>query len=173
MGPVFRGRIAIVTALFLAGCASVGRLSAAGDVHALLIAIRDDDRATFDAHVDKPALEARLQSELVYRARSANLADPLTAASVLFSGPLSRAAGAVLIQPRVFRAVADYYGYRPETPIPGTVALATVLTTLPGDRVCATRKKGGACLLTFARRGGTWRLVDVDPAMLQLKAPGR
>jgi hypothetical protein len=42
----------------LAGCASVQTFDAARDVHAFLVAVRDGDRAAFDAHVDRPALTA-------------------------------------------------------------------------------------------------------------------
>lgn len=45
-------------------------ISAAADVHTLLIAIRDDDRSAFDAHVDRPALEAEFQAVIVERTRA-------------------------------------------------------------------------------------------------------
>ena len=48
----------------LSACASVQRLDAASDVHALLVSIRDDDPATFDAHVDRGALKQELQGKL-------------------------------------------------------------------------------------------------------------
>lgn len=146
----------------LAACATTQRLAAAGDVRSLLIAIRDDDRATFDAHVDRRALEGQIQALMVDKARDARLGEGGSALGVLLSGPLSRAAGGVLIQPEVFRAVADYYGYKPDTPIPGEFTLAAILSSLPDGRVCARDRKSGRCLLTFADEGGTWRLVDFD-----------
>lgn len=146
----------------IAGCATTQRLSAAGDVHSLLIAIRDDDQAAFDAHVDRRALEAELQARMVEKTREARLNQGVTGLGLLLSGPLARAAGGVLIQPEVFRAVADYYGYRPGTPIPGSFALAAALSPLPDGRVCARGRKNGPCLLTFADEGGTWRLVAFD-----------
>ena len=157
----------------LAGCATTERLSAAGDVHSLLIAIRDDDRAAFDAHVDRRALEGQIQSEVVNRTRDASAGDGVAALGMLLSGPLSRAAGGLLIQPDVFRAVADYYGYTPDRPIPGTLALATALTPLPDGRVCAKGRKAGRCLLTFADEGGTWRLVGFDADSVMRGAHGR
>ena len=51
--------VAFIGLLSLTACATTQRLSAAGDVHSLLVAVRDNDRATFDAHVDRPALEAQ------------------------------------------------------------------------------------------------------------------
>src|SRR5882762_5165670 len=109
---VFLQRLAPLAALALAGCATTQRLAAAGDVHTLLVSIRDDDRPTFDAHVDRRALEAQLQSRLVDRAAASNLAETWKGLGVLLSGPLSRAAGGLLLRPDVFRGVAEYYGYR-------------------------------------------------------------
>jgi hypothetical protein len=157
--------------LALAGCATGERLSAAGDVHALMIAIRDDDRPTFDAHVDRRALEAQIQERIVERAAAPGSPTAVKGLGILMSGPLARAAGGVLIQPEVFRAVADYYGYRPATPIPGTFAIASALRPLPDGRVCAVTRSRGPCLVTFAEEDGVWRLVsfDGDSAMLRLR----
>jgi hypothetical protein len=159
---MIRAAAAFFSLLILAGCATTARISAAGDVHSLLVAIRDDDRVTFDAHIDRRALEAEIQATLVDQAKAANLGDAGAGLGLLLSGPLSRAAGGALLRPDVFRAIADYYGYRPDTPIPGQLTLAAVLSPLPDGRVCARNHKGGSCLLTFANEGGTWRLVAVD-----------
>ncbi|MDB5479228.1 MAG: hypothetical protein JWO83_281 [Caulobacteraceae bacterium] len=150
----------------LTGCATTRQLAAAPDVHALLVAIRDDDRAAFEAHVDRRALEAEMQAVMVERSREAGMGDGAAGLGVLLSGPLARAAGSVLIRPEVFRAVADYYGYRPDTPIPGTLSLAVALTPLPDGRVCAKGRKGGPCLLTFADEDGTWKLVAFDASQV-------
>ena len=161
----------IALAAALSGCATAERLSAAGDVHTLLVAIRDDDRPAFDAHVDRRALEAQIQARIVDRTTGARNPDTVRGLGVLLSGPLARAAGGLLIQPEVFRAVADYYGYRPETPIPGVFQLAQILRPLPDGRVCAAKGHRGPCLLTFANEDGVWRLVafDGDEAMLRLR----
>ncbi len=162
---------AILATAIVASCATTQRLAAASDVHSLLVAIRDNDHAAFDAHVDRRALEAQLQARLVDRAAAARLPDAWKGLGVLLSGPVARLAGDTLIQPEVFRAVADYYGYRPDTPIPRALTLAGGLRALPDGRVCAARDKRGPCLLTFADQGGVWRLVgfDGDAAMLRLK----
>lgn len=152
----------------LAACATTERLSAAGDVHALMVAIRDDDQRSFDAHVDRRALEAQIQSRIVARASASGGAT--RGLGLLFSGPMARAAGSLLIRPEVFRAVADYYGYKPDTPIPGTLAIAGMLRPISGGRICAVTRRKGPCLVSFANEGGAWRLVsfDGDPAMLRL-----
>jgi hypothetical protein len=166
--------LAVLCLISLAGCATTQRLAAAGDVHTLLVAIRDDDHAAFDAHVDRRALEGQIQAAMIDRARDANLSDGAAGLGLLLSGPLSRAAGGVLLQPEVFRAVADYYGYRPDAPIPGRLSLAVALTALPDGRVCAKQRKGDACLLTFADEGGVWRLVGFDAdAILRHRKVGR
>jgi hypothetical protein len=166
--------LTLMTGLGLFGCATTRDLSAAGDVRALLLAIRDDDRAAFDAHVDRGALAAQIQGLLVDRARSADIPDGLKGLGLLVSGSLAKAAAGALIRPDVFRAVADDYGYRPDTPIPGTLAIAMMLRPVDDGRVCAAKGKHGPCLLTFAKEEGTWRLVEFDgnAAMLKLGRRG-
>jgi hypothetical protein len=164
--------LALGVALVLSGCATTTRLSAAPDVHALLISIRDDDRQTFDAHVDRKALEAQLQARLVDKTRQTDMADGWKVLGLALSGPAARLAGNLLIQPDVFRAVAEYYGYRPETPIPNSFLVTGALKALPDGRVCATRRHDDRCLMTFANEGGIWRLVgfDGDAALLRMKS---
>jgi hypothetical protein len=162
------GAAALAALALVSACASTERYEAASDVHALLIAVRDDDQRAFDAHVDRRALEAQIQARIVQDA--AGRSRTVKGLGLLFSGPLARAAGGLLIQPEVFRAVADYYGYKPGAPIPGTFAIAQALRPLPDGRLCAARRRKGPCLLTFARENGTWRLVDFgDAAMLNLR----
>ncbi len=158
--------------LLLAACATTERLSAANDVHGLLVAIRDDDRAAFDAHIDRSALEAEIQDVLVRQTKAAGLGDGVAGLGVLVSGPLSHAAGGMLLRPDVFRAVADEYGYSPDKPLPGTVRLAAALTPIDAGRVCAKDPRTGACLLTFAEESGTWRLVAFDASRVLPKPPG-
>lgn len=164
--------VALVLPLALGACATTTRLSAAPDVHALLVSIRNDDRQTFDAHVDRKALEAQLQARLVDKTRQTDMADGWKVLGLALSGPAARVAGNLLIQPEVFRAVAEYYGYRPQTPIPNSFLVAGALKALPDGRVCATRRHDERCLMTFADEGGIWRLVgfDGDAALLRMKS---
>ena len=128
--------LALITAVGLFGCATTRGLSAASDVHALLLSIRDDDRAAFDAHVDRRALAAQIQGILIDRTRATTVPDGVKSLGLLVSGSLAKAAAGALIRPDVFRAIADYYGYRPDTPIPD-----------PGDRHDAATGRGrsGVC----------------------------
>ena len=149
-------------ALLAGACATTQRIEAAGDVHALLIAIRDDDHAGFDAHVDRPALEHELETRLLDRTQQPDTTDSVKALGALLARPLAQLAGDALIRPRVFRAVAEYYGYRPQTPIPNQLEIAEALRALPDGRVCAAKSHKGPCLITFANEAGTWRLVSFD-----------
>lgn len=161
-----RRLIALLAALSLTGCASVQRLDAANDVHALLLSIRDDDQAAFDAHVDRPALEQDLQAKL-----EGKLNKRLGGLGALLGPSVVQAAGDALIQPDVFKFVAEQYGYTPQTKIPGAVAIASALKPLPDGRVCATKHKDGPCLLTFTKEQGVWKLTgfEGDASMLKLR----
>jgi len=159
----------LLAALSLSACASAQRLDAAGDVHALMVAIRDDDKVSFEAHVDRPALEQALGVRL-----SAELAKPKTDPTLKLLGRLlgpsaASIAADALIRPGVFRRVAEYYGYREGQPLPGRMAIAGALKPMGDGRVCATRKKDGPCLLVFTQEQGVWRLsgFEGDTGMLR------
>jgi len=155
--------------LGLTGCASFSRVDAAADVHALLVAIRDNDTATFDAHVDRQALGQQIEGFLMERARSAQMENPLMGLALMFVGPAAGAISDAALQPWVFRTVATYYGYTSGQPIPGPMAIASSLRATGPGQVCATRTRSGPCLLTFARDGDVWRLVRFDGEMSDLR----
>jgi hypothetical protein len=171
MRATMRRLIPLMAAVLLAACSTTTRLSAAGDVHALLVSIRQNDHEAFEAHIDRRALERQLQGRLEDQASRANLSPEWQGVGAMLAGPLSRLASQALIQPEVFRSVAESYGYGADKPIPNTFAVASLLRALPDGRVCAPRKKNGPCLLTFANEGGSWRLVSFegDPSMLRRK----
>lgn len=148
------------TLLGLGGCASVQRVDAAGDVHALLTAVRDNDRPGFERHIDRPALKRQIEARLLAEARGADMAQGLKALGVVLAEPLADLAGDVLIQPRVFRSAAEYYGYDPARPLPSPLAIAGALEPQGQDQVCVKDK--ARCLLTFTHEAGTWRLTGFD-----------
>jgi len=154
-------------AVALSACATATRYDAAGDIHALLVAIRDNDRQAFDAHVDRPALKAQMKSRLTATAiqRGGALGGLLAQSLGGLTDPLVDAA----VQPSVFLAVAEAKGYSPSKPLPGRVTIASSLRYLEGDRVCVVDKKDGPCLLVFANEGGTWRLVAFEGSLDKLK----
>lgn len=149
----------LALALQLAACATPERFSAANDVHAFLVSVRDNDRAAFNAHVDRRALEAQMRQAMLQKVDQAQVGTSLKLLGALLAVPTSRAVGDEIIQPKVFRFAAEYYGYTPDTPIPGVLALSIYMQPLSPDRVCARHGKPPTCLLTFAREGDTWRLV--------------
>ena len=159
-----------LAALTLSACATAQRYDAANDVHALLISIRDNDQAAFDAHVDRPALKRQIEARLTAEGRKAG-GDSLGALSAILAPALAEFAGEALVQPQVFRSVANYYGYDASKPLPGPMVIGSQLKAVGDGQVCATRKKDGPCLLTFTETGGTWRLsgFDGDLSMLRTK----
>lgn len=160
--------LGLIGALFLTACASMQRLDAAKDVHALLLAIRDNDQASFEAHVDRAALKAQLQGKLDEQVAKDQRLRGLAA---LLGPSVVDFAGEALIQPGVFKLVAERYGYTPQTKIPGPVVIASALRELPDGRVCAVEKKDGPCLLIFTKAHGVWKLTGFqgDVSMLRIK----
>jgi hypothetical protein len=163
-----RKLLVALMALSLAACASAQKLGAANDVHALLISIRDNDHAAFDAHVDHEALKAELQSRL---GDALGKKDKTKGLAALLGPSVLDFADQALVQPKTFRLVAEQYGYRSDTQIPGAIAISQALKALPDGRVCATKKKDGPCLLVFTKEQGVWKLTSFegDSSMLRLK----
>jgi predicted small secreted protein len=155
-------------ALTLSACATAQKLGAANDVHALLVSIRDNDHAAFDAHVDHEALKADLQGKIEQQLAGSKKLKGLAA---LIGPSTLDLADQLLVQPKTFRLVAEQYGYRSDMAIPGPIAISQALKTLPDGRVCATKKKDGPCLLVFTREQGVWKLTSFegDSSMLRLK----
>ena len=157
-------------ALLAAGCATTTRLDAAGDVHDLLVAIRDNDKAAFERHIDRGALKRQIEGRMVRETRTSLASDGLKALGYAIAQPAAEMASAVLIQPRALRLAAEHYGYTPDQPIPGRVVIAGSLKHLQDGRVCVTRKKDGPCLLTFTERSGTWKLTSFEGELKDLRA---
>jgi hypothetical protein len=167
-----RARIAaLLGALALAACSTLPKLDAASDIHTFLVAIRDGDRATFDAHVDREALKAQLRARAVSETSRAT-ARPEALGLAFLAGPLVDVAVDALLRPEVFRAVAEMRGYSASRPIPGSFAIAQLVRPIGGDAVCVTNDKGGPCILVFKNEGGTYRLTGFE-GDLSLLRPGR
>ena len=150
-------------------CGVTTQLGAAGDIHAFLIAIRDDDKPVFDAHVDRDALKAQLRARLI--ADAARDQSGLGAIAAVLSRPLVEVAVDELVQPEVFQAVAEYLGYSRQTPVPGQIVIAEALKPIDADNVCVTRKRNGPCVLVFRNEGGVWRLVAFEGDAKLLRLP--
>ena len=168
---MLRALLIAAVALSLSACATVQKLPAAGDVHALLISIRDNDVATFDSLVDRKALNREISARLVAEAGRQDDAR-ISAVAALLGPSIARIAGDAIVQPRVFKAVAEYYGYTPATKIPTALVISQALRQLPDGRICAITKKDGPCLLDFTKaEDGHWKLsgFEGDLSMLRLK----
>ena len=147
----------------LAACAATTKFDAAGDIHAFLVAVRDNDRATFDAHVDKDALKAELRARVVAETAKAKGAKSASVAAVLLASPaLSNLAVDALVRPDVFKAAATYLGYSSDKPLPNRLSIASGLRYVEQDRVCVARKKTDPCLFVFRNDGGVWKLVGYE-----------
>ena len=158
----FRKLAAAFCLLALGACAATTRFDAAGDVHAFLVAIRDGDRAVFDAHVDKDALKSELRARLIAGAANSGKARNAAVAGALLAGPLGDMAADALLRPEVFRAAAQLMGYSADRPIPDRLSIASGLRYVESDRVCVARKKSAPCLFVFRNEGGVWRLVGYE-----------
>ena len=167
---MFRSFALLALAAFvLAGCATASRFDAAGDVHSLLVAIRDNNRAEFDRYVDRRALKASLEGRLMRETSRADMDDGARAVAALLAPGLADIAVDAMIRPEVFRAAANYYGYTADKPLPDWLAIGGALKYLPDGRVCATKKKDGPCLLTFTNVEGTWKLSGFEGDLADLR----
>src|ERR1700760_2756671 len=94
-----------LAALALTGCETVQRVDAAADVHHFLIAIRDNDKASFNRYVDKPALSRELEAKLDSIARRGADDQRGQFVGALLAGPLARTMADAAVRPDVFRAI--------------------------------------------------------------------
>jgi len=156
-------------ALTLSGCATTARYDAAGDVHALLVAIRDNDRVTFDRHVDRRALKNNLESRVMREVGRREMDDGARALAAIIAPGLADVAVEAFLRPEAFRAAASYYGYTPDQPLPNRIAIGSALRYRDDGSVCATRKKDGPCLLVFARQDGLWKLSGFEGDLADLR----
>ena len=156
-------------ALTLSGCATTARYDAAGDVHALLVAIRDNERVTFDRHVDRRALKNNLESRVMREVGRREMDDGARALAAIIAPGLADVAVEAFLRPEAFRAAASYYGYTPDQPLPNRIAIGSALRYRDDGSVCATRKKDGPCLLVFARQDGLWKLSGFEGDLADLR----
>ena len=136
----------------LAGCAGVPRYSAAQDVHAFLLAVRDGDRA----------LKLQLRSRLIAAAGRGEAWPGLASASAALAAPLVDVAVDAFVRPDVFRAQALRLGYDPARPIPGSLEIAALVRPLGAGRACVATERGGPCVFDFNDEGGIWRLTGYE-----------
>jgi DUF2939 family protein len=159
--------LALAAVLALSGCATVQTYDAARDVHAFLVAVRDGDKATFDAHVDRRALKAQLKSRLIAEVGTSRGADSPEAFGAVLLGPLVDAGLDILIQPQVFRAAASMAGYGAQTRIPNAALISRQMQALPDGRACVIVDR--RCTFMFKEEGGVWRLIAFEGDLAALR----
>lgn len=151
-------RLLLALPLLLSACATPQQYSAADDIHAFMIAVRDNDRAAFNAHVDRDALALQLEGRILEELPQGGTAGAIGA---LIAAPVAGIATDLVAQPRVFRAIAVSNGYDPAKPLPGRMLIAQALTNAGGGRVCVGDKED-PCILVFSRAGNVWKLTAFE-----------
>ena len=152
----------VLLALAMTACATVPKFEAAGDIHAFLVAIRDGDRESFDAHVDRPALKTQLKSRLIAEQAESHGTASWQALGAVLAGPLVDVGVDALVQPATFRAVALRLGYAPDQPIPNRLQIDAFLRSIGDGSVCVVTRRDGPCTLVFRNEDGVWRLVGYE-----------
>ena len=154
---------AIACALVAAACATTPpRLQAADDIHAFLVAVRDGDRAGFDARVDRDALKVQLRSRLIANQVQSHGEGSLQALGAVLAGPLVDVGVATYVRPEVFRAEAIRLGYDPSSPVPSRALIAAFLRQIDREHVCVVTAADGPCIFSFRDEGGVWRLTGYE-----------
>lgn len=150
--------IASAAAVLLSGCASGYAMTARDDVHRFLVAVRNDDQATFDAIVDQKAIAQSIATNRCLQTgarRDALFSCMSTTASQIGPIPLS-----------AFRGVAASFGYERGRRPTGIVRVSARRDAY--DQVCVSNKHFGPCVLWFIGQGDSWRLTSViDPTQLE------
>ena len=155
---------ALASILTLSACATVQSYPAANDIHAFLVSIRDGDRATFDAHVDKDALKTNLRARVMSEVAktTAGGGASMQAFGAFLAGPLVDVAVDAMLKPEVFKAVAELHGYTASRPIPSSLAITQMVKQLGAGDVCVITKKDGPCVLDFKDEAGTYKLINFE-----------
>ncbi len=155
----------LALSLALAGCSLDVRADASRGIARFLDAVHRDDRKAFEAAIDRPALRTDLRNQLADLGKAKDL-DVGEGASEF---ALDR-----MITPQAFQLVEARTGRAlPVAPTAAQIALtmqvhdkAHVCVAGPAPDTGKTR-----CLLSFAKRGGGWRLVGMQATDLKIELP--
>ena len=160
-----RARAVVIACAVLAAaaCSTIPRYDAAQDVHAFLVAVRDNDRAAFERHVDRDALKLQLRSRLIAEtARGRSGSDTVATLGAALAAPLVNLAVDTLVRPDTFRAAALRLGYDPARPIPSALQITPFVKPLGDGAACVTETHGGPCVLDFRNEEGVWKLSGYE-----------
>ena len=155
----------VAAMLLLAGTAACSgaqtKLDAAEDVRAFITAVRAGDEATFEKHIDRPALRKQVLAQV--QAALGGGEGPLAEA---LGGGLAESAADELLRPESFRLALERAGAPARTPT--APEIATQLRVLNGGQVCLPQSPEGPCAITFAKQGEVWRLVAINAGDVQV-----
>jgi hypothetical protein len=157
-----RGAPVAASALVLAlsACGIDVRADAAQGIARFLDAVRRDDRAAFEASIDRPALRADLRDQL---------ADLGRAKDIDIEGGPSEFALDRMITPEAFRLVSARTG-EPLPIAPSAAQVALLMTVKDKTHVCLGDAAGQRCALAFGKRSGGWRLTAMRATELKIVA---
>ena len=158
-----KGLVVALTALAVAlgGCDIGVRADAAKAIERFMKAVHDDDRAAFEAAIDRPALRSDLRDQLTDLGR---------AKGVVVDGGPSEFALDRMISPGVFRLVEARTGeVLPHAPTAAEIAL--IMKVRDKGHVCVGDPRQDRCTLSFAKRAGAWRLVGMQATDLRIEVP--
>jgi hypothetical protein len=158
-----RNLVVALTALAvtLGGCDIGVRADASKAIERFLTAVHDDDRKAFEAAIDRAALRADLRDQLTDLAR---------AKGVVVEGGPSEFALDRMINPAAFRLVEARTGQALPA-APKVAAIALMMHVRDRSHVCVGDPGKPRCLLSFAKRDGTWRLVGMQATDLKIEVP--
>jgi hypothetical protein len=158
-----KGLVVALTALAVAlgGCDIGVRTDAGRAIERFLKAVHDDDRPAFEAAIDRNALRADLRDQLTDLGR---------AKGVIVEGGPSEFALDRMISPAAFRLVEAKTG-QVLTHAPNAAEIALIMKVRDKAHVCVGDPLKPRCTLSFARRGGVWRLVGMQATDLRIEVP--
>jgi hypothetical protein len=158
-----RNLVVALTALAVtSGACDIGvRADASKAIAHFLTAVHNDDRAAFEAGIDREALRADLRDQLTDLAR---------ARGVMVEGGPSEFALDRMISPAAFRLVEAKTGQA--LPVaPSAAEIGLIMKVRDKAHVCVGDPEKPRCLLSFAKRGGVWRLVGMQATDLKIEVP--
>ena len=158
---MFRTCVALILAAALLGGCDLGvRANAAKGVERFLAAAQAGDRAAFEAAIDRPALRADLRRQLMDLGRAEGLE--------VEGGPSDQALDR-MITPEAFRVVQAESGEALAS-APSAARLEGMMKVSDRRHACLSDAGSeGRCLLTFAKRDNTWRLVGMPATDLKIR----
>lgn len=148
-------------AVVLGGCDIGVRAEAAKAIERFLAAVHNNDRAAFEAAVDRPALRADLRDQLTDLGR---------ARGVIVEGGPSEFTLDRMISPGAFRLVEAKTG-QVLSHAPNAAEIALIMKVRDKGHVCVGDPSKAACALSFAKRDGVWRLVGMRATDLRIEVP--